>query len=354
MSAAEAGAQEKKENGDHGNAGLGAVVLPVLFNMPETKWGGGVGGLLTFRPAGIRTGSRPSSLYFYAIITQLKQFSTKWEPEAYFRSEAFLVKGKFQFEIYPEKYWGLGPDTAEESEQDYTPRSFILEASFQRKIWAAGNLYAGPLLQVESYKVLKSEPGGPLEDEHPSGAAGGTSSGGGFIVNWDTRDNVFCPRDGKSWQLSAVFNHPLLGSGFRYAALKLDLRQYLPLFSSHTLALQALCQSVIGEAPFKSLPKLGGDSLMRGYYSGRYRDRSLYALQAEYRLPLWWRFGLAGFAGLGNVGSGPGRLSLDGAKVSLGAGLRFKVAPREGTNLRLDFAWGRGTSGFYFTAGEAF
>ena len=93
---------------------------------------------------------------------------------------------------------------------------------------------------------------------------------------------------------------------------------------------------------------------MRGYYDGRYRDRHLLAFQAEYRLPVWGKFGLVGFAGLGRVAPTLGGLDFSGLKYSAGFGLRFKIAPREGANLRIDWAFGQGTSGVYFTAGEAF
>jgi hypothetical protein len=40
---------------------------------------------------------------------------------------------------------------------------------------------------------------------------------------------------------------------------------------------------------------------MRGYYEGRFRERQLYAVQAEYRAHLFWRVGAVGFASLGGV-----------------------------------------------------
>ncbi len=93
---------------------------------------------------------------------------------------------------------------------------------------------------------------------------------------------------------------------------------------------------------------------MRGYYSGRYQDKYLLAMQVEYRLPVWRRFGMVAFVGIGDVSKSLETFRLDQIKYSYGFGFRFKIAPKEGTNLRLDFAWGKGTSGFYFTAGEAF
>ena len=89
---------------------------------------------------------------------------------------------------------------------------------------------------------------------------------------------------------------------------------------------------------------------MRGYYLGRYRDKILMTFQAEYRIPAWWRFGLVGFAGVGDVASKFAKFKLADFKYSVGAGLRFLLDPKEGTCLRADFGFGKGTSGFYFTA----
>jgi len=354
LRAANQAAQESAQGEPAKKPSIGFVILPVVLYMPETKLGGGVGGLITFRPANSAPTDRPSSLYFYAIYTQRKQFSTQWEPEFYFQKEKYLLRSKILFEEYPDKFWGVGNDTPDKEEENYKPRTFSVEASFQKRILAEQKLYAGIQYIFESYKMLESDSGKSLDQGAWPGSTGGTSSGLGFIINWDTRDNIFTPRRGNYWQLSTYFNRKFLGSDFSYTTLKLDLRKFFPVLASHVLAFQALFQSATGEVPFKSYAKLGGDSIMRGYYSGRYRDHYLMAFQGEYRLPVWWRFGLAGFAGLGNVADKLGNLNPEEFKYSVGFGIRFLVVPKEGTNLRLDFAWGKRTSGFYFTARESF
>ncbi len=354
LRAASQATQESPQGEPAKKSSTGVVIIPVLLYMPETKLGGGVGGLITFRSAMSAPTERPSSLYFYAIYTQLKQFSTQWEPEFYFQKEKYLLRSKLLFEKYPDKFWGIGSDTPDEAEENYTPRTFSVEASFQKRILAEQKLYAGLQYIFETYKMLKTDPGESLDQQAWPGSTGGTASGLGFIINWDTRDNIFTPRRGNYWQLSTYFNRKFLGSDFNYTTLKLDLRKFFPFTATHVLAFQALFQSATGEVPFKSYAKLGGDSIMRGYYSGRYRDHYLMAFQGEYRLPVWWRFGLAGFAGLGNVADKLGNLNPEEFKYSVGFGIRFLVVPKEGTNLRLDFAWGKGTSGFYFTARESF
>jgi len=354
LRAARQAAQENPQPEPAKKVSLGFVILPVVLYMPETKWGGGVGGLITYRSAKSAPTERPSSLYFYAIYTQLKQFSTQWEPEFYFQKEKYLLRSKILFEKYPDKFWGVGSNTPDEAEENYTPRTFSVETSFQKRILAEQKLYAGIQYIFETYKMLKTEPGKSLDQGLWPGSAGWTASGLGFILNWDTRDNIFTPRRGNYWQFSTFFNEKFLGSDFNYTSLKLDLRKFFPITATHVLAFQALFQSATGEVPFKWYAKLGGDSIMRGYYSGRYRDHHLIAFQGEYRLPVWWRFGLTGFAGLGDVSDKFGHFKLGEFKYSVGFGIRFLVVPKEGTNLRLDFAWGKGTSGFYFTAREAF
>jgi hypothetical protein len=79
------------------------------------------------------------------------------------------------------------------------------------------------------------------------------------------------------------------------------------------------------------------------------------ALQAEYRwVPVFWRLGLAAFAGIGDVADRVGHFDLGNFKYSYGLGLRFVFDAKQRLNIRLDFGFGKGTSGVYFTAAEAF
>ncbi len=335
-------------------ARTGVVVLPVVFTMPETKLGAGVGGLLTFRPAGSVASSRPSSVYFIAVYTQRKQFSIEAKPELYFRRERYLATGDVIFERYPNKYWGVGNDALAAAVQDYTPRTMSADLSFQRKLLPARKMYAGLFVRYERITMLKTDPGGSLAAGTVPGSRGGTTAGAGVILNWDSRDNVFYPRAGHYFQVKAVAHGKFLGGEYAFNLLDVDLRKYLSLPKRAVLALQAVVQTYTGTAPFYRMARLGGDATMRGYYKGRYRDRSLLAVQSEVRFPVLWRFSGVVFGGLGQVADGLGRLRAGAFKPSVGFGLRFLIVPREGTNIRVDQAYGLDSSGFYFNAGEAF
>jgi len=63
---------------------------------------------------------------------------------------------------------------------------------------------------------------------------------------------------------------------------------------------------------------------------------------------------MVAFAGISNVADKIGNLGFDNVKYSVGLGLRLCVVPKERTNIRLDYGLGKGTSGMYITAKEAF
>ncbi len=102
------------------------------------------------------------------------------------------------------------------------------------------------------------------------------------------------------------------------------------------------------------MAELGGDSKLRGYYQGRFRDNDLGLLQAEYRFPIWWRFGGDVFAGAGEVGHVLSDFTWGGIHPSFGAGLRLLVIPAEHLNARLDYGIGTDSHGLYLAILEAF
>ncbi len=170
----------------------------------------------------------------------------------------------------------------------------------------------------------------------------------------DTRENIIYPTSGGNYQFGASLSDRFFGSDYDFTSLSLDLRQYVSVFPSQVFALWGLGIVSTGTHPFDQLPQLGGESLLRGYFAGRYRDRDLMAVQAECRVRAWWRFGVVGFAGAGQVSHELSGLRLDEFWTAAGFGIRFLLFRDEGLNLRADWAFGQNSSGFYLGIGEAF
>lgn len=145
-----------------------------------------------------------------------------------------------------------------------------------------------------------------------------------------------------------------LESEFDFTNYLLDLRHYHS-FSRHTvLAGQVYLNVKNGEVPFKQAATLGGSSLLRGYYNGRYRDNNALIIQAEVRQQLIGRLGGVLFAGLGDVAHSIRDFDIGDLKPTGGGGLRFLISRREHLNIRFDAAVGKQTHGFYVNISEAF
>jgi len=113
--------------------------------------------------------------------------------------------------------------------------------------------------------------------------------------------------------------------------------------------------STVGNTPVRDLASMGSSSYMRGYYDGRFTDRSMVAFQTEFRVPVKGRWGFTTFAGVGRVGSSLGdALQFSNLKPSFGVGLRYALRPKEKLNLRIDAGFGKQSQGTYINIGEAF
>lgn len=104
---------------------------------------------------------------------------------------------------------------------------------------------------------------------------------------------------------------------------------------------------------------MGGENLMRGYYTGRFRDKNQVATQVELRflpLPLGFtdRFGAAVFGGVGQVFPEIRSFNMENFVWSAGVGLRFLLFPKKDIYTRFDLAFTQEGNGFYIFIGEAF
>ena len=350
------GSEEPLERGVEGDTlaqkRSGWLFFPILFYSPETKTGFGAGVGYFFREPGSATASRPSTILSNFIYTQKKQIVTNLLADLYLKDEAYNLSGQFTYLKFPDKFYGIGNDTADDAEEDFTPEQ--MQILIKTQIRLLPGLYLGPLYEFYKSELLVIENEGLLASGDILGSEGGKASCLGVQANLDTRDNVYYPSKGGYHQLSASLFSDDLGGDYNFKRYIADLRQYVPVFSSHVLAFQAYGRSTNGDVPFQLLSRLGGSVMMRGYYEGRYRAYDALIFQTEYRFPAWRRFGLAVFAGIGDVSSKMTKLRMRDFKVSLGFGVRYLFVPEEKINLRFDFGFGKGTSGFYIDFTEAF
>ena len=299
------------------------------------------------------TGSSGSQLIPYPVLfyTTEKQFSISAQFDSWFDGNRWRILADVGFSRFPAKFWGIGNDTPDEAEEDYTPRSGWARGRVEHRI--IGSLYGGVRLSALARSLIETEDDGALGEGVVPGSEPVDLVAAGLSATWDSRDVVVFPRRGILSQLSVDRYAEWLGSDYEYTFWTVDLRGYLPI-GVHVLAGQALLFAVDGTAPFDQVPRMGGDWLIRGYYEGRYRDDILAALQAEARIQVWRRFGAVVFVGAGQVAPRLGGLEFGEFHPSAGLGVRYRLSKQQNLNIRVDLAVGDGSWGLYFNLGEAF
>ncbi len=330
------------------------LVLPVIARSIETSWSFGTAISSTFHINKKDTAIRTSNLQSLVLYSLKKQFIAAINGTVYFPGEKYILSTQLSYSFFPDKFWGLGKFTEDSSMESYNFRQFYVYLHGQRAV--APHLFLGALYEYQQVIKIEYTPGGLFDKQNIPGRHGYQVSGLGASLTYDTRNDAFAPDRGVFLQGS--FNHfaKFLGSDFTYTNYVLDARGFIKTFKKQVLALQAYAFINNGNVPLRSLASFGGANSMRGYYDGRYRDKDQVVLQAEYRVPVYKRFGVVGFGGVGNVSNNCDYLSTKGVKYSYGGGLRIGLTKSEKLNLRLDYGVSRGgkSQGFYFQLGEAF
>lgn len=330
------------------------LLLPLIFNSPVTSWGFGGAGTFFFKTSKNDSLVRTSNVQALGLYTLHKQTIFLLEVNAYSPKETYILRWRNSFSLFPDRYWGQGNKTPESNEEDYSYNQYLINPQLLRRIYK--KIYIGPYYEFQKvYNVHYKSDGTSLFDlENISGRKGSKVSGLGLALAWDTRNNAFSPNKGILAQLSFLDFSRVFGSDFRFTTYSVDLRQFTRLFNTHVIAFQFFGFFNTGDPPIRNMAMLGGSEIMRGYYAGRYRDKNFMATQVEYRMPVWRRFGVVGFAGIGEVQNQIKNFNLSGLKYSAGGGLRFALSKKEKLNLRIDYGFGYHSHGLYVTVSEAF
>lgn len=323
--------------------------VPILFYTPETGIAGGAAALYLIRDS---ASSRSSSITGDAIYSERKQVILELDGDLYMRNDTYRLLSSIVFQKFPNKFFGIGNFTALSNEETYTPESFMMRAVLYRKIFS--RYYVGPLIRYESVSMHDVNPSGLLAPGTITGSNGGKSSGVGIVANWDSRDNTFAAASGSFYQVTALTYQQAFGSDYRYSDIQIDTRNFFEIVPTQVLAIQAAAEFMNGAVPFQNLVRFGGQNIVRGYFDGRYRDKNGLALQAEYRLPVWWKFGIVGFAGIAQVADQVQHFAMKRFWFAGGMGLRYFWNPKERISLRIDYGIGNNSTGMYITVTEAF
>lgn len=316
--------------------------VPAFGFSPETKTYVGAVTLFTFDLYN-DTITRTSNAKFEFNYTWNKQMIFEIDWNYFFREEKWFTKGRINYSDYPDFYYGVGSESPDAAKLLFNSNRMVIEASVLKKL--ERTFFVGINTKFLNYYHVDFAGNNSFPELTDHSVVGI-----GLTLLGDSRNNLLTPTKG-------FFSHIAAGYNFakqNYGEATADFRYYKTWQSKFTWANRLINEFTFGTPPFFDYAFLGGDKYVRGYNYGRYRDKNLTSLQTEFRLPLFWKIGLATFGGLSNL-YGSKNFNLNQSKFNAGLGLRVLVDKHDNTNLRLDYAIGNnGNSGFYVSFGESF
>lgn len=329
------------------------LILPVIGYTPDTglMLGGTVLRLFHLEPE--YGESRPSSIspvVIYTLKNQLMLFmgsSWNWDEN---RNSLNVVPS---YTLFPDQFYGIGRDVNIENEEDYTSESINLELDFNRQVYK--NWRLGLSYRLKKHRLDEMASDGLLASGTIEGTETSWFTGVGPALILDTRDNIWAPKHGLWLQSSVRFGGKSMGGDYTSQEYSLDLRSYWKIGENLVIAGQYMMNHLEGDSPFFAMGRLGGADGLRGYRGGLYMDKSSALGRVELRRSsLWGSMGAVAFAGLGDVAPSLDKLTLAAQLWTVGFGLRYMLDSNERINIRADFGFGNGDSGFYLSFGEAF
>lgn len=340
-------------------------ILPVSSAAP----GGSGRVLITSTTAAVYLGPKKttniSSVTFAPYWNFKSRFGLPLRSSIWLPDNTWTLQSDVRLMVYPQYTWGLGsshgPD--ESTLVDYNYIRFYQNALKRIKPY----FFAGFGYNLDyHFKIKTDDPAVDLKSYTGYGYGTGSSSvSSGLSLNllYDTRNNSINPLPGAYGNLVYRVNPAFLGSNSKWQSLFLDVRKYFSLERAkperqNTIAFWSYLWTVVqGNAPYLDLPSVGWDPYnrsARGMEQNRYRGKTLFYLESEYRRDLTDN-GLLGFVVFANANSVSGSGTLFSSwHPAAGTGLRIKFNKGSNTNIGVDYAVSKGYSTFVFNLGEAF
>ncbi len=333
---------------------LKIVPVPIFTSTPETGVRFGVSLEYFFNSKGKQSEARGSYVHGQVTYSTKSQLDISGSWQIFGSGEKYVYRGSAGFQRFNERYWGIGNTSVA---NDAYNSQFYNRVYLESKVFKLlkNHTYLGVAVNYSNtYNVTYTNPLSNA-DKAIAGIYGSKVLGIGPAFLYDSRDYPFSSHKGKFAEIFYQYHIPIFGDGYNYSEWMVDLRKYYPLTTTSTLAFQLMSRNSIGNVPLRELPRLGSSNLMRGFFTGRFRDLSYTATQGEFRFNIWRWIGGATFGSAGIVGESISNYESKELKYSGGAGLRFLVNKKNRMILRVDYALSNSYgSAYYIRLNEAF
>ncbi|GEA61006.1 BamA/TamA family outer membrane protein [Vibrio comitans] len=331
------------------SGGMDWGVLPGPFANPEQGVGIGVAAVGLYAPQGLETGNQLSTLTLSGYVSSEGTYGIGIDNTTFLNQNQWKLGLMGRLSQTPSKYWGVGKDAAEEDGNETQHEALFLRLEPTVSYQFVDGYFIKTGIDA-TFLYHQESDGSALTPEQLEDT---TNLGIILALEYDTRDYETNPYSGRFVSLEHRWYVKTFGGDYDYEELTFNYREYVNLYDDNILAFDYFVQGLSNDEdlPWFAMSKLGGDDRMRGYYSGRYRDRYQMTAQLEYRHKFNQRHGAVIWGGAGNIAPHFEGLFEDSWLPTYGVGYRFAFKPR--VNVRLDLGFGDETT-VYFNIHEAF
>ncbi|QYJ90491.1 BamA/TamA family outer membrane protein [Shewanella halotolerans] len=331
--------------------------LPTAYYTPEKKFGVGLLMVGLYKTDGAAPEEQPSSLVLNSFVSMNNSYGVEVENMTFFNGGKQRLLLGLDLHNEASVYYGRGiaDGNIDSNHHEFDEQLYSFTPRWMTQV--ADNYFVGvgaDFTYASADKFTRVEGDIPL----PSDGILPSNFSSGLVVTsiYDSRDYRLNATKGWLFQLDAgLYQNSEYDS---FAKYDLELANYIDLSTTSLLsqmpgliAWQVQGHFTSGDVPWNMLPDLGGSSAMRGYIKGRYRDKQMMMGQVEYRLPIFQRYGMVFWGGVGSVADKVSDLN-DELLTSYGTGFRFKI--KDNINLRLDVGVGENETNFYLNVNEVF
>ncbi len=261
----------------------------------------------------------------------------------------------YKLELYRKAldFWGINSEeTAKNPKSHYDRRQIDIQAEYVYRI--NRNFFVGAQIRADytdARNMLNPE---YLLGERPQYYVTGL----GLTLEYDTRDDLVTPTKGLHIAYKPmIFPHFLGNAPHSFHSHTFIINGYCKMWKGSVIALDWYTKINSSKTPWTMREMLASDGIrMRGYYMGSYIDNSQASIQLELRQNIYKRVGIAVWGGGATIFSSIKEFRENDIKpewlYNFGIGLRFEF--KHNVNARIDYGFGRNTSGILFAIGEAF
>lgn len=340
--------------------------IPLPSYEPTTKWGANIINLLTYYPSKGDLVSPPSSSAVFLNASNNGSYIIGLNQRLYLKQDTWRLSAMFMYgKINQNMNLYVDPENDETTLESAKVSSYMSIVSIlaQRKIvehffLGLGYAYNGRRMEGRNDRAseLLGINGYPTDVVRMHGIK--------YNASYDTRDNINYPYQGFWAKLTVDQN---LGTNSATIAVA-DYRHFFTLWDnvSNVLALHGITRFISKDAPRNFWSNYGrvGGAVQRGYEAGKYVDRNLFSLEAEYRKETPWlnhKLGFVGALGMGKV-FGDTHDENNYSKSfgdanwlpTFAVGARYRVMAYERLNVKVDYAVGKDGGVIYFGLTESF